>query len=129
MLAVLLRASEHDVLGTFVNGKLAYSTETLSGRTTVTNIPGTNGHVNGHHAPAPAAPAPAASAPAAGLSYPNKTPDVPLERPETASGCEFDSLEDAIKDIGACVRQRAQEGQGRLAHARARARAGARAKV
>ena len=90
---MLLRTSDADVVGTFVRGKLAHQTEHLSGRVTVVNIgdsgldvaaPQTNGHG------------------ATGLSYPNKTPDVPLERPATASGCEFDSLEDAIKDIGPC---------------------------
>ena len=86
-----------------VNGRLVHQTEHLSGLLEV--VSPVTAAAEGEAAPNNAA-QPAASESQTGLSYPNKTPDVPLERPATGSGCEFDSVEDAIRDIGACVRAR-----------------------
>jgi len=85
-----MRTSAADVLGTIVRGRLAHQTEALSGQLAVVNVGDAGGEAsaNGH-------------APAVGLSYISKTPDAVLPLPATQTGCEFDSIEDAIKDFGA----------------------------
>jgi hypothetical protein len=96
LLKVLLRVDEADVLGTLVRGRLAHATEALSSRIVVGVVaagdllpPAVNGHGGAPHA-----------APTPGLSYANKTPVAPSPAPATASGCEFDTVEDAVRDLG-----------------------------